>query len=87
MAHDSSNSARVFLIDTFYQGQDMGVTWRLDQRVAAPGSQREETRLYNQVQAHLSELGRTTGFDYSIRYWGGLDGVDSYLEEQQLVLH
>lgn len=82
----NSTSTRVFIIDTWHQGEDMNLPWRLDQQCARPYGQREENRLYNQVQNHLNELGRTTGFDYSIRYWGTLEGVDEYLEEQGLTL-
>ena len=86
MATLTTLRSRVFLIDTWYQGKDMRLTWRLDQMCPLPCGQREENRLYNQVQNHLNELGRSTGFDYSIRYWGTLEGVDEYLEEQGLTL-
>lgn len=87
MSGFSAIQSRVFLIDTFYQGKDMGITWRLDQMCPKPCRQNEENRLYNQVQKHLSDLGRSTGFDYQIRYWGTLEGVDQYIEEQGLTLH
>lgn len=87
MATMTSLQSRVFLIDTWYQGKDMSLVWRLDQMCPRPCGQREENRLYNQVQNHLSELGRATGFDYSIRYWGIPDGVDEYLKEQGITLH
>lgn len=84
--YSKPNQSRVFIIDTHYQGQTLDLAWRLDQMCPLPCGQREENRLYNQVQEHLSELGRRTGFDYSIRYWGPLAGVDEYLEEQEIDL-
>lgn len=87
MSYANSSLQRVFLIDTWYQGKGLGLTWRLDQRVNKPGHQRDENRLYNQVQQHLNDLARTTGFDYSIRYWGTLEGVDQYIEDQGITLY
>lgn len=87
MTTQTAHRQIVFLIDTFYQGKDLKLTFRLDQRVAHPGQQREENRLYNQVQKHLSDLGRRTGFDYSIRFWGYPEMVDEYLEEQGITLY
>lgn len=87
MTYHKPAQARVFLIDTEYQGKDIGLTWRLDQVCPLPCRQREENRLYNQVQSYLHDLGRRTGFDYRIRYWGNLEGVDQYIEDQSLTLH
>lgn len=87
MSGYSALRSRVFLIDTYYQGKDLNLVWRLDQLCPMPCGQREENRLYNQVQNHLHELGRSTGFDYSIRYWGTLEGVDGYIEDQGITLH
>lgn len=85
---DSLTAKKItFLVETAYQGKDVGLVWSLTQAIPLPAKQREETRLYNQVQQHLNELGVTTGFDYSILYWGCPEMADEYIEKKGITLY
>lgn len=85
---DSLTAKKItFLIETGHQGKDVALVWSLTQAVPLPAGQREEARLYNQVQKHLHSLSTTTGFDYSILYWGYPEMADEYIEEKGITLY
>lgn len=76
-----------FLIETFTDGGDRLLMWRLDQFIANPGREREVIRVTNQVERHLSDLNKRTGLHYSCFAQGPADEMDSCIRSLKLEVH
>lgn len=83
MLRDRNIPNRSYVVQALYPDGRAWEAFRIDQKVPAPGGPRELDRIDNQVQEHLNNLHRKTGFGYEVVYTGSPEMATAVMDADE----